>query len=86
MTSSPNVISYHVDNVGFDELGCYGGVLRGADTARVDALAREGFQLRRRVNVSRSVSECGHLVWSTPKTGERRSLPFQASLTDEPRR
>ncbi len=39
--------------------------------------------LRRRVNVSRSVTESGGLVWSTPKTGERRSVPFPASLADE---
>jgi integrase len=39
--------------------------------------------LRRRINVSRSVTECGTLVWSTPKTGERRSVPFPASLTEE---
>ena len=39
--------------------------------------------LRRRVNVSRSVTEAGKLVWSTPKTGERRSVPFPASLTEE---
>jgi integrase len=30
--------------------------------------------LRRRVNVSRSVTESGGLVWSTPKTWERRSV------------
>jgi integrase len=40
--------------------------------------------LRRRVNVSRSVSDSGgRLTWSTPKTGERRSVPFPASLADE---
>jgi integrase len=39
--------------------------------------------LRRRVNVSRSVTESGGLVWSTPKTWERRSVPFPAVLTDE---
>jgi integrase len=39
--------------------------------------------LRRRVNVSRSVTESGGLVWSTPKTHERRSVPFPASLADE---
>ena len=38
--------------------------------------------LRRRVNVSRSVTESGGLVWSTPKTWERRSVPFPASLAD----
>jgi integrase len=39
--------------------------------------------LRRRVNVSRSVTESGGLVWSTPKTHERRSVPLPASLADE---
>ena len=39
--------------------------------------------LRRRVNVSRSVTESGGLVWSTPKTWERRSVPFPAVLTEE---
>ena len=39
--------------------------------------------LRRRVNVSRSVTESGGLVWCTPKTWERRSVPFPAVLADE---
>jgi integrase len=39
--------------------------------------------LRRRVNVSRSVTESGGLVWGTPKTWERRSVPFPAVLADE---
>jgi integrase len=39
--------------------------------------------LRRRVNVSRSVTESGGLVWSTPKSWERRSVPFPAVLVDE---
>ena len=39
--------------------------------------------LRRRVNVSRSVTESGGLVLSTPKTWERRSVPFPAILADE---
>jgi integrase len=39
--------------------------------------------LRRRVNVSRSVTESGGLVWSTPKTWERRSVPFPVALADE---
>jgi integrase len=39
--------------------------------------------LRRRVNVSRSVTESGGLVWSTPKTHERRSVPFPATLSEE---
>jgi integrase len=39
--------------------------------------------LRRRLNVSRSVTESGGLVWSTPKSWERRSVPFPAALADE---
>src|SRR5207253_2201958 len=34
------------DNLGYGELGCYGGgVLRGADTRRIDGFATEGFKL-----------------------------------------
>ena len=39
--------------------------------------------LRRRVSVSRSVTEFNGLVWGTPKSWERRSVPFPASLADE---
>jgi integrase len=39
--------------------------------------------LRRRVNVSRSVTEFNGLAWSTPKSWERRSVPFPAALTAE---
>ena len=39
--------------------------------------------LRRRVNVSRSVTESGGLVWSTPKTWERRSVAFPVALAAE---
>ena len=39
--------------------------------------------LRRRVNVSRSVTESGGLVWKTPKSWERRSVPFPSSLSNE---
>jgi arylsulfatase A-like enzyme len=46
MPDKPNVVFFHVDNLGYGELGCYGGgILRGADTTRIDAFAREGFQL-----------------------------------------
>ena len=38
--------------------------------------------VRRRVNVSRSVPESGGLIWGTPKTWERRSVPFPAVLVD----
>jgi integrase len=39
--------------------------------------------LRRRVNVSRSVTESGGLQWSTPKSWERRSVPFPTAFAEE---
>jgi len=46
MSDRPNIVYFHVDNLGYGELGCYGGgILRGADTRRIDQFAREGFQM-----------------------------------------
>ena len=46
MPDRPNIIYFHVDNLGYGELGCYGGgLLRGADTRRIDQFATEGFRL-----------------------------------------
>jgi integrase len=39
--------------------------------------------LRRRVNVSRSVTESGRLHWGTPKSWERRYVPFPIALAGE---
>ena len=42
----PNVIYFLVDNLGFGELGCYGGgLLRGADTRRIDRFSSQGLKL-----------------------------------------
>jgi arylsulfatase A-like enzyme len=42
----PNILFFHVDNLGFGELSCYsGGPFRGALTSRIDAFALEGFRL-----------------------------------------
>jgi hypothetical protein len=41
-----NVVYFLVDNLGYGELGCYGGgILRGADTKRIDAFATQGMKL-----------------------------------------
>ena len=46
-TDKPNVIVMMVDNLGWGELGVYGGgELRGAATPRLDTLAKEGLQLQ----------------------------------------
>lgn len=42
----PNIVYFLVDNLGYGELGCYGGgILRGADTSRIDDFAKEGMKL-----------------------------------------
>lgn len=42
----PNIVVFFWDNLGWGEVGCYGGgVLRGAPTPRIDGLAAEGLRL-----------------------------------------
>ena len=42
----PNIVFMMADNLGYGEVGCYGGgILRGAPTPRIDKLAAEGFRL-----------------------------------------
>jgi arylsulfatase A-like enzyme len=46
MSDRPNILFFHVDNLGFGELSCYsGGPFRGAWTTRIDTFARSGFRL-----------------------------------------
>jgi arylsulfatase len=42
----PNIVFILMDNLGYGEVGCYGGgITRGAPTPRIDALAAEGMRL-----------------------------------------
>jgi arylsulfatase len=42
----PNIVFILMDNLGYGELGVYGGgMLRGAPTPRIDKLASEGMRL-----------------------------------------
>ncbi len=44
--AKPNIVFVLMDNLGFGEVGCYGGgILRGAATPRIDKLATEGTRL-----------------------------------------
>ncbi len=46
INEKPNIVLVLADNLGWGELGCYGGgVLRGAATPRSDQLAEEGLRL-----------------------------------------
>src|SRR5580693_5586575 len=46
MTSKPNILFVLMDNLGYGELGVYGGgALRGAPTPRIDELAADGTRL-----------------------------------------
>ncbi len=47
MQSKPNIVLIVADNLGWGELGCYGGgALRGAPTPNIDRLAAEGLLLQ----------------------------------------
>ena len=44
--NKPNIVFILADNLGYGELGCYGGgILRGAPTPRIDKLATQGMRL-----------------------------------------
>src|SRR4029079_2335753 len=46
VAEKPNIVFFHVDNLGFGELSCYsGGAFRGVVTDRIDGFAAEGFRL-----------------------------------------
>src|SRR6476659_8565148 len=45
-SKKPNIVFILMDNLGYGELGCYGGgIVRGAATPRIDKLASEGTRL-----------------------------------------
>lgn len=46
MSTQPNIVYFHVDNLGLGELGCFGGgIMRGADTVNIDRFASESLKL-----------------------------------------
>ncbi|KAJ4420807.1 hypothetical protein N0V82_004102 [Gnomoniopsis sp. IMI 355080] len=84
--SKPNVILVLADNLGWGELGCYGGgVLRGAATPRIDELAAEGLLLHNFNVESDCVPTRSALMTGRHpiRTGCRQSVPagFPQGLT-----
>lgn len=82
----PNVILVLADNLGWGELGCYGGgVLRGAATPRIDKLATEGLLLHNFNVESDCVPTRSALMTGRHpiRTGCRQSVPagFPQGLT-----
>lgn len=76
--TKPNIILILADNLGFGELGCYGGgVLRGAPTPNIDNLAKEGvlctnFNVESDCVPTRSALMSGRHPF---RTGCRQSVP-----------
>jgi arylsulfatase len=74
----PNLVLVLVDNLGWGELGSYGGgVLRGAPTPRLDKLATEGFRLTNfNVETECVPTRAALLTGRHPlRSGTLRSLP-----------
>ncbi len=90
----PNVVIMYADNLGYGEVGIYGGV-RGVPTPRLDALAREGLRLtnfnvetfctpsRTALLTGRNRIRSGTLAYRLPVTGMstgRLRLPRSAAI------
>jgi arylsulfatase A-like enzyme len=85
--SKPNIVFILVDNLGYGELGVYGGgILRGAATPRIDKLASEGtrllnFNVEAQCTPSRSALMTGRFsirsgTYAVPIGGQADGLPL----------
>ncbi|CAN5797523.1 arylsulfatase [soil metagenome] len=78
----PNIVLILMDNLGYGEVGCYGGgILRGAPTPRIDKLASEGtrllnFNVEAQCTPSRAALMTGR---AAIRTGNA-SVPFETPL------
>ncbi|KAK4501300.1 hypothetical protein PRZ48_007107 [Zasmidium cellare] len=82
----PNIVLILADNLGYGELGCYGGgILRGAATPRIDDFAKEGLLLHNFNVESDCVPTRSALMTGRHpiRTGCRQSVPagFPQGLT-----
>lgn len=76
----PNIIFMLADNLGYGDLGCYGGgIIRGATTPEIDKLAAEGirftnFNVESECTPSRSALMTGRYAI---RSGTTRAVPIQ---------
>ena len=93
-TKKPNIVFILTDNLGYGELGVYGGgVLRGAATPRIDKLASEGtrllnFNVEAQCTPSRSALMTGRFAirsgtYQVPGGGLADGLPLWEITTAE---
>ena len=78
----PNIVLVLMDNLGYGELGVYGGgVLRGAPTPRIDALADEGLRLQNfNVEAQCTPSRAALLTGRYPVRSGNGSVPFMTDV------
>src|SRR5215475_12315565 len=81
--SKPNILFMLVDNLGYGELGVYGGgATRGAPTPRLDQLASEGLRLTNmNMEAQCTPSRSAILTGRCAIRSGTHSVPFGASLT-----
>ena len=78
--NQPNIIFMLSDNLGYGDLGCYGGgIIRGAPTPNIDQLAAEGirftnFNVEAECTPSRSALMTGRYA---VRSGTTRAVPIQ---------
>jgi arylsulfatase A-like enzyme len=80
--SKPNIVLVLMDNLGWGELGVYGGgILRGAPAPRLDKLASEGFRaLNFNVEAQCTPSRAALLTGRYAVRTGNGTVPLSASL------
>ncbi len=81
-TDRPDIVLVLMDNLGYGELGVYGGgILRGAPTPRIDALAAEGLRLLNfNVEAQCTPTRAALLTGRYPIRGGNGSVPFMTPV------
>ena len=79
----PNIVVFFWDNLGWGEVGCYGGgIFRGAPTPRIDRLAAEGLRLLNfNVEAQCTASRSALLTGRHPIRSGTQTIPITADRT-----